>query len=228
MADSGLNHLNQDPYDQNTADLVQRLFLAKDGQDVNDRPRMEKVKSIFRSIRRNYRTEVFGDVHIHDVVIYCDDSRWVKTDKRDLLGRPLFRDTITGSLIVYNNQQCHEASLVGKVALAVTWNAFKNVQSYNPQTGVSETRPQEFPTQIQLCAWFIDWIKSKEYKLGDQVARTRIGRKVVKKAEGNKFLRQIDAFSLLDKVLLHEMTHGKAAWFGYAGKYYYKGTDDAR
>lgn len=68
MADSGLNHLNQNPYDANTANLVKQLFLPKDnGQNVNDRPRMEKVRSIFRSIR-HMRTEVFGDASAMDVV----------------------------------------------------------------------------------------------------------------------------------------------------------------
>jgi hypothetical protein len=59
-------------------------------------------------------------------------------------------------MIVYKDQLCHESSIVGKVALAVTWNAYKETLNYNAQTGKSETSREEFPTQLQLCAWFID------------------------------------------------------------------------
>jgi hypothetical protein len=76
--------------------------------------------------------------------------------------------------------------------------------------------------------------------------RSNFGRFVVKKAEGNKWLRQIgkskaekltpcpwlifslDALSLLDKVLLHEMTHGRMAFLTYLGQQNIEGTDDMR
>jgi hypothetical protein len=56
MVDSALARLNQDPYDQDTVDLIQRLF-AKPNQNVRDRTRMTKVLDVFDSIGRNYRTE---------------------------------------------------------------------------------------------------------------------------------------------------------------------------
>jgi hypothetical protein len=37
-----------------------------------------------------------------------------------------------------------------------------------------------------------------------------------------------DALSLLDKVLLHEMTHGRMAYLAYLGQKEIEGTDDVR
>lgn len=58
MVDAALRRLRADPYDQETTDLIKRLFIAKDGQDPNDRDRISKVSSILESINRNYRNEV--------------------------------------------------------------------------------------------------------------------------------------------------------------------------
>jgi hypothetical protein len=58
MAESAMRHLDQSQYDRDTADLVRRLFLPKEGQDVNDKDKMLKVRRIFENIIRYYRTEI--------------------------------------------------------------------------------------------------------------------------------------------------------------------------
>jgi hypothetical protein len=68
MADSALRHLNQDQYDRDTADLIRRLFLPKSGQDLNDKKKLSKVKSIFENIIRAYRTEKSGELDGTEVV----------------------------------------------------------------------------------------------------------------------------------------------------------------
>jgi hypothetical protein len=70
MADSALRHLEQNPYDRDTADLVKRLFLPKNGQNVDDRDKMGKVRLIFRNIIRYYGTEIgpFGNLKSQDMV----------------------------------------------------------------------------------------------------------------------------------------------------------------
>jgi hypothetical protein len=116
MADSAMRHLDQSQYDRDTADLVRRLFLPKEGQDVNDKDKMLKVRRIFESIIRYYRTEIdtTGSPTASDIVrflfsccnrnkllrvffltreiqiIYCDDSRYVYEGERDKLQRKLF------------------------------------------------------------------------------------------------------------------------------------------
>jgi hypothetical protein len=66
------------------------------------------------------------------------------------------------------------------VALAVTANPVRVVDL---KTSAKSTRQ---PTQIQLCLWFVDWIKQKEHKTASDVKwRTKIGRKIIEKAESN-------------------------------------------
>jgi hypothetical protein len=43
------------------------------------------------------------------------------------------------------------------------------------------------PTQIQLCPWFVDWIKNKNIRLGNDVARSNIGRLFIKLSESTRF-----------------------------------------
>jgi hypothetical protein len=126
----------------------------------------------------------------------------------------------------FKEQQCRGGKFIDKVALAVTANPDLGEVVWKNGAQMDTRRP----TQIQLCLWFVDWIKQKKFKLaGDVQKRTKIGRLAIKLAAKNIGLRQIggsinptgnaqltakfvDAFSLLDKVLLHEMTHARGAF----------------
>lgn len=48
----------------------------------------------------------------------------------------------------------------------------------------------DLPTQVTICPWFVDWIKNKEFRIGDDVYRTNIGRSVIKLSERNFGLKQ--------------------------------------
>ncbi|QRD07406.1 hypothetical protein JI435_132000 [Parastagonospora nodorum SN15] len=234
MADSAVRRLNQDPYDEHTVDLIRHLFLPKDGQDPNDRGKMSKVLRIFDNIIEYYRTETTGPLDQHDIIIYCDDSRYEDRGRRDSLRRKLYYDTCkpddvttgpipsllvlinlshiaTNTHVLYKKKTCHDG-LMETVALAVTYNAQWESEEWDEEQREVVYNYEDRPTQIQICPWFIDWIKNKEYKLSNDVKRSNIGRYIIKKVEGNQWFRQIDAFSLLDKVLLHEMTHGRSVW----------------
>ncbi|KAF1962963.1 hypothetical protein CC80DRAFT_399507 [Byssothecium circinans] len=211
MADSAVRRLNQNPYDRETTDLIRLLFMPKNGQDPNNRDAMSKVKDIFVNINTHYRLETTGPLQAADIMIYCNDARYVFQGKRDKKNRKIYYDITTNTQVLYNDQSCHDG--FGDFAtLAVTYNALWETKHWNEAAQKLELNYEDRPTQIQLCPWFIDFIKTKKYKLGYQVARSNIGRFVVKKAESNQGLTQIDAFSLPDKVLLHEMTHGKSAF----------------
>ena len=43
------------------------------------------------------------------------------------------------------------------------------------------------PTQIQLCPWFVDWIKDKKYKLHNDARRSNIGRAIIKLSESTRW-----------------------------------------
>ncbi|KAF2826893.1 hypothetical protein CC86DRAFT_381954 [Ophiobolus disseminans] len=63
-----------------------------------------------------------------------------------------------------------------------------------------------------LCPWFVDWIAKRKFKTQHAVVGN-IGKFLTRFSGRSRFsFAQIDSFNLLDKVLLHEMTHGRAAY----------------
>lgn len=132
-------------------------------------------------------------------VIYCNHDRFVSVDANKNIYRDESKEeddhAVLGLMILGNGiylkhdkQQCKGGSLADKVALAVTWN---------PESAESlRSIPfQNHPTQIQICPWFLDWLKNREFKLARDVFRTNIGRLVIKGASSNRFgLRQIGMF----------------------------------
>ena len=63
----------------------------------------------------------------------------------------------------------------------------KQIEQEIANTGVFKTTTVRRPAQIQLCSWFVDWIKQKEYKTADDVQkRTKIGRKMIDRAASNR------------------------------------------
>lgn len=75
-----------------------------------------------------------------------------------------------------------------RVALAVTVNPAIQGDVYRNGILMSGIKP----TQIQLCSWFVDWIKDRKFKLHNDAARSNIGRAVIKIAESKNFgFRQI-------------------------------------
>ncbi|KAF1848131.1 uncharacterized protein K460DRAFT_333868 [Cucurbitaria berberidis CBS 394.84] len=208
MADAAIKLLTANPRNSDTIELLGFLF-AKDGVDPRqllDNGGLEKTTQVLRAINNLYRDEVTGNapVSINDVIIFCHYDRFKLIDKK----KKLYRDLSNGIALKFDEQQCR-GSMMDRISLAVTVNPISDEDVL--MNGVKMS--PEKPTQIQLCLWFVDWIKDRRFKLHNDVARSNIGRAVIKLAESKNFgLRQIDAFSLLDKVLLHEMTHGRGAY----------------
>jgi hypothetical protein len=53
-----------------------------------------------------------------------------------------------------------------KIALAITWNSELEDGTY-------------FPTQTQLCPWFVEWVKERKYRLQKDAMMTTIGKTVI-------------------------------------------------
>ncbi|KAJ4287197.1 hypothetical protein N0V90_012595 [Kalmusia sp. IMI 367209] len=190
MVDSALNHLGANPYSEDTSTLIQNLFLKRGVDAQSNRDKMDKVEYILSRVNRYYRNEVAvgANPKFNDVVIYCDDSRFVDTGKKDRLRRTLYRDTTNNAISRYNMRSCHEG--IGDfVTLAVTFDVTQRATLNDLDSGEFGEVNLNTPTQIQICPWFVDW--DQEQRVQD---------------------RRPDAFALLDKVLLHEMTHGREAW----------------
>ncbi|KAF1836061.1 hypothetical protein BDW02DRAFT_596728 [Decorospora gaudefroyi] len=210
MAQSAIDALTADPLDADTIELLGFLY-AKEGADpvqLIQQGKFEKTLEVLNSVITNMRTEVIGYTtpsHM-DVIIFCHYGRFVEIDK----SQNLWRDGTTGLPLRFKEQPCRGGTFIENIALAVTMNPEDAHPAFKNNVQLESRRP----TQIQLCPWFVDWVKSKKFKLvGDVQKRTKIGRFVIKLAEWKGFgLAQIDAYSLLDKVLLHEMTHGRGAY----------------
>ncbi|CAN9244307.1 unnamed protein product [Alternaria alternata] len=203
------------PLHAEALELLGFLF-AKDGVDpakLVEEGKMAKTISVLQNINTNMRNEVTGHASVlpKDVVIFCHFDRWKPVEGEE----DLWRDTTNGIKLKFKEQQCRGGTNLDKVALAVTFNPETEDEDITWRNGVAIESRQ--PTQIQLCTWFVDWIKQKKFKLSDDAQRrTNIGRAMINMAEWNLFgLTQIDAFNLLDKVLLHEMTHGRGAYAEY-------------
>lgn len=90
-------------------------------------------------------------------------------------------------MLKFDEQQCR-GSMSDRIALAVTVNPTSGVEAYKNEVSKSV----QIPTQIQLCLWFVDWIKDRRFKLHNDAARSNIGRAVIKLAESTNYgFRQI-------------------------------------
>ncbi|KAI4714120.1 hypothetical protein J4E89_001570 [Alternaria sp. Ai002NY15] len=202
------------PLSDDALELLGFLF-AKDGvspAELMDKGKFGKTIGVLQNINANMWKEVTGTAEVlpEDVVIFCHYDRWKPVEGE----KDLYRDSTNGVRLKFREQACRGNTVLDKIALAVTFNPETEVVWKNGRP-IAGTGMQ--PAQIQLCTWFVDWIKQKKFKLsGDVQKRTKIGRAMINAAEWRQFgLRQIDAFSLLDKVLLHEMTHARGAYIEY-------------
>lgn len=93
----------------------------------------------------------------------------------------------TGVRVSYNDVGCKGINPMNRIALAITTNPKKRI---SPQIDDYEF----LPTQIQLCPWFVEWIKQRrpdDITWGEWAGikkKTRIGRYFISKAEDNKLL----------------------------------------
>jgi hypothetical protein len=76
MVDSALAKLGKETYNQDTQDLVKRLFVAKAGQDPKDKTRMTIVVDVFHAIGRDYRTKKSLEDRIQQNDVVCGSFDW--------------------------------------------------------------------------------------------------------------------------------------------------------
>ncbi|KAJ5216528.1 uncharacterized protein N7498_002935 [Penicillium cinerascens] len=88
-----------------------------------------------------------------------------------------------------------------------SFEACKGAQPVVAYTEVPKDRKK--PSQVQLCPWFLNWMKSKDTKsLKEAEAKGLFWRAISKGlSKTHMLLTPIDVTSLLDKVILHELTH---------------------
>jgi hypothetical protein len=87
----------------------------------------------------------------------------------------------TGIKVKYDERPCH-GGIADSLALAVTWRGL-----VDPKSG------KMFPSQLQICPWFLDLVKISPYTAWQDVSKKSLfGLKVITKNEENKWgFRQI-------------------------------------
>ncbi|KAF2280450.1 uncharacterized protein EI97DRAFT_455340 [Westerdykella ornata] len=182
------------PRDKMLDNLIEDLFFkGAEGQKLNQ-IYLKKVGSVYTNILRYLGTQTDSPDN-RDAVIFCDGSRF----KRESPHSRWATDMTNGRKLRWRERQCEKGS--EKIAAAVTW------------LGTADDDTRRWPAQIQLCDWFVEFLKQHEMIIGEDIRlKTKIGRKVIRKASQGKWLfNQIDVYNVLDKVLLHELTH---TWMG--------------
>lgn len=104
--------------------------------------------------------------------------------------------------LVYNNEKeafksCHE------------------IKPVDPTVAYVEVVGDNGISQVQMCPYFMSWLKEKEFTSFKDTAPSSVQTKKllmkavtkVLKSRGLDFLTEIDVLSLFDKVILHELTH---------------------
>lgn len=83
----------------------------------------------------------------------------------------------------------------GSVPPALAWTEF-------------EMPPIGTPAEIQLCPWFAGWANLRGFKtFKDASVSAWLARFAIPASFELGVFTEVDVYSLLDKVLLHEMTH---------------------
>lgn len=73
-------------------------------------------------------------------------------------------------------------------------------------------RAKHKPNFIQMCPWFLEYAKEKQWRTGESIKNVR-AKLAVKGADQwitNRKYTPVDLLSLWDKVMLHEMAHTRA------------------
>ncbi|KAH7413563.1 hypothetical protein DE146DRAFT_247 [Phaeosphaeria sp. MPI-PUGE-AT-0046c] len=182
MVDAAMRRLTASNWDQDTTDLVGRLF-AREGESTQN-VQTGKLAQVFENIRIHYRTEVTNGnaVENSDLTIFCNRDRFKLIDK----DKQIWQDESNGVFVGIDDRICQGRPLpkdkTEKIALAITVNPWRDVEG---STG--DDTEEQVATQIQLCPWFVDWIKQRKIKLHRHAIKTMIGKAVIKLSEKTPF-----------------------------------------
>ena len=90
--------------------------------------------------------------------------------------------------------------------------SFKSWESAGPTVAYTLIVGRSKPSQVQLCPWFIDWMRKDGIESALEVPRKSQFYSVLSKrlVKMDTLRSPIDVMSLLDKVILHELMHTRS------------------
>ncbi|EKG11797.1 hypothetical protein MPH_11293 [Macrophomina phaseolina MS6] len=191
MAETAVNALDNEQGNQDVKNVLKWLFLKDD--DNSDPIVLRDVRSSLTGISTMSAEVTTGQPGWTDVKVYCDMGRFEGNQRDD--GRWYDPDI--------------EEVIDPKGTSDVDWQDCKD---FLPTTFAYTHNPrgQKF-SQVQICPWFLGWAKGKEFNSWEDVqTKAKVFNWAVPKLTSGWPLTAIDAASLFDKVLLHELTHTRS------------------
>ncbi|SMY20775.1 unnamed protein product [Zymoseptoria tritici ST99CH_1A5] len=141
-----------------------------------------------------------------EMMFYCNMDRF--EFRGDLVG-PTARwiDTDTNKYFDDDESRSVTECKSGKdITLAYTISFEKRIDMKGGRiVGQTDT-----PAQITLCPWFIEWATNAPYSTFSTAVKAKLARALIPLSAQNPFnypLAPVDAYGLLEKVILHELTH---------------------
>lgn len=168
------------------ARTLQNWLLSSDAEAINPHTTTEgKIKGIL-----SFREEKTGRADLlptYEAVIFCDEKRLFPVESNDAW---LFDDVLKDSQEATTKENCQ------KDIFMYTYTFKRHADS------------------IQICPWFLQYIKGKKFQTVRGVTQWRAFLAVVgvDKLITKVKYRPIDLLSLWDKVMLHEMMHTTAGY----------------
>lgn len=184
MAGNALDALNKLGQDRNVEDVAKWMFLKDDEKPGPDSFRRAKESySGIVDMKNKVNRAAFDDV-----TVYCNTDRLKRTkDNR------FYDEHLQGT----HNEE--DTKLLDNCGKADTTFMFV----VNPANQTASI--------LQICPWFVKYGRSQKYKtfknLRDWMGRAGIMRGFAGKIADKWPYTEIDATSVFDKVMLHELTH---------------------
>ncbi|KAF7197358.1 hypothetical protein HII31_01168 [Pseudocercospora fuligena] len=199
LANEAYAAIQPTPRDNNVQRLISLLF--------GDQADLSRVRDSLRRLqfaRTKLEPEGRGMISSNQVMFYCDLERVRRSER---LGQSRWIDSVTNRMFNDNQGETVETCKSSlDTTLAVTWNPDEKVV---PQEGrfVSTATP----SQVTLCPWFINWAVNEDYQVwNDMSLKVVAATAAIPLLTRNPFnypLTPVDAFGLLERVILHELTH---------------------
>ncbi|KAJ5155930.1 hypothetical protein N7492_008733 [Penicillium capsulatum] len=182
--DAVTRSINKAETNEDIGNVIKWMFM-KDGEEPNE----ERLGTLKTNLQNLVSAKTRKDNETPDrktIVVYCSLDRFEKTDSGAYYDKDI-KETIKKGQSAFDH--CKRKLPV----VAYTWNP----------------TDRSYPSQIQLCPWFLNWQKSVQSKaLLDARFKGNFYRAVAKGMSIHRtFFTPIDMLSLLDKVILHEMQH---------------------
>ncbi|PKY00046.1 hypothetical protein P168DRAFT_285561 [Aspergillus campestris IBT 28561] len=184
--DKALNNEDLGENGENIRNVLKWMFM-KDGEEPNGN-RLGLLRTNLRRLLRAREEITDGDPDDQTIVVYCGLDRFEEREDG------LWYDKDIDDVLEKDE-------------------SFGACKGAEPTVAYVLVSPGNTPSQLQLCPWFIEWMQGINIKNVHKVDKKSVFWKILSKGlvKMKAVLTPMDVASLLDKVILHELTHTRNA-----------------